>query len=227
MDNICGKYDVLLNGSTVGAAEITHESLKYVIECHSTYKTEKIMRLFCLSGEKYISVGVFFPTKNGAYLKRKFSKLELEEKEISSIRQFIIAEKDALPPLYASEAEPKQADITEPFESPESHTTSKSVYKKPSASFLENRDDTCTSRHSIGWQPEDTPASLFSDSELIKSCGRLQGAMKYTEGEYTYLAVPASPDKPFPMMPVFCFGSFETIKDAPYIVFKIKNGKLC
>jgi hypothetical protein len=76
------------------------------------------------------------------------------------------------------------------------------------------------------WYPAENPASLFDDPEIAKSCENVMGALAKTEDDTLLLAVPVSPDEPFSMMPVFCFGSPRQIDSMDYIVFKIKDGYL-
>ena len=76
------------------------------------------------------------------------------------------------------------------------------------------------------WQPEYEPWNLFDDEELKNACYGLKGALCKQENEAILLAVPISPSEPFPMMPVFCFGSTEEICGRQYVVFIIKNGQL-
>jgi hypothetical protein len=76
------------------------------------------------------------------------------------------------------------------------------------------------------WYPAENPASLFDDPEISKSCENVMGALAKTEDDTLMLAVPVSPDEPFSMMPVFCFGSPRQIDGMDYIVFKIKDGYL-
>lgn len=76
------------------------------------------------------------------------------------------------------------------------------------------------------WYPAENPASLFDDPEIAKSCENVMGALAKTEDDTLLLAVPVSPDEPFSMMPVFCFGSPRQIDGMDYIVFKIKDGYL-
>jgi hypothetical protein len=46
------------------------------------------------------------------------------------------------------------------------------------------------------------------------------------EDGFTYLAVPIVRGRPFPAMPIFCFGSSRKINGKNYVVFKIKDGEL-
>jgi hypothetical protein len=77
-----------------------------------------------------------------------------------------------------------------------------------------------------GWFHTDQPETLFSDPDFADICRGVSNALTKQAGELTLLAVPVSPDEPFPMMPVFCLGDSGRIGGREYIVFRIKNGKL-
>jgi hypothetical protein len=77
-----------------------------------------------------------------------------------------------------------------------------------------------------GWFHADQPETLFSDPDFADICRGVSNALTKQAGELTLLAVPVSPDEPFPMMPVFCLGDSGRIGGREYIVFRIKNGKL-
>lgn len=77
-----------------------------------------------------------------------------------------------------------------------------------------------------GWRPAANPAMLFNDETIAEACEEISGALVMEQAGLTMLAVPVSPVAPFPMMPVFCFGSSEEIGGQEYIIFKVKNGYL-
>ncbi len=76
------------------------------------------------------------------------------------------------------------------------------------------------------WRPEQAAHELFRDTDIADVCRGLKGALRKEQGGKTLLAVPCRGDEPFPMMPVFCFGSCEMIEGEPYVVFGITDGKL-
>ena len=76
------------------------------------------------------------------------------------------------------------------------------------------------------WAPCREPGTVFADPELQSACAGVRGALTRKQGDETLLAVPLGPDRPFPMMPVFCFGTCERIGGSTYLVIKKKNGKL-
>jgi hypothetical protein len=77
-----------------------------------------------------------------------------------------------------------------------------------------------------GWQYAEIPAALFVDPDISKTCQDVTNALVRTEEDHVLLAVPISPEEPFSMMPVFCFGTPRQIDGSEYIVFKIKDGYL-
>lgn len=90
------------------------------------------------------------------------------------------------------------------------------------------RIDRCrlTQDWEAGWQEERSPERLFRDPAL-QELGRVlarEGVLTRQEGEATLLAVPLDPGRPFAAMPIFCFGSQETINGRNWIVFRIMEG---
>lgn len=76
------------------------------------------------------------------------------------------------------------------------------------------------------WEKIEDASSLFDDKDIADVCRELTAALKMEKDGITYLAISASPEEPFPLMPVFSFGEEESISGRQYIVFRIKNGKL-
>ena len=79
---------------------------------------------------------------------------------------------------------------------------------------------------SDGWTRVETPGMFFSDLSVAEACESVSGALVAARDGFELLAVPISPEEPFPLMPVFCFGSSEIIAGREYIIFKIKDGNL-
>jgi hypothetical protein len=77
------------------------------------------------------------------------------------------------------------------------------------------------------WRPAGNPAALFfEDRDIARSCEGVTDALVSARAGLVLLAVPISPGEPFPMMPVFCFGTPWKIGGRDYIVFRIKDGCL-
>jgi hypothetical protein len=77
-----------------------------------------------------------------------------------------------------------------------------------------------------GWAPIPNPGIMFSDLNLTESCENVTGALLSSQDGCDLLAVPISPEEPFPLMAIFCFGSSGSIGGREYIIFKIKDGNL-
>lgn len=77
-----------------------------------------------------------------------------------------------------------------------------------------------------GWMHVSTPGVLFNDASIAGACEGVSGALISVREGFQHLAVPVSPEEPFPMMAVFCFGSPTVISGREYIVFKIQDGNL-
>jgi hypothetical protein len=77
------------------------------------------------------------------------------------------------------------------------------------------------------WQDVSEPWRLFRDPELSETCRAVSGGLMREEsgGELSF-AIPLQRDRPFPAMPIFCFGTFEKIQEKPYVVFRLKDGEL-
>jgi Asp-tRNA(Asn)/Glu-tRNA(Gln) amidotransferase C subunit len=80
--------------------------------------------------------------------------------------------------------------------------------------------------YETGWMREDEPERLFKDRDIQKSCRDMTDTLIKVEDGYTYLAVPIVRGRPFPAMPIFCFGSSRKINGKNYVIFKIKDGEL-
>jgi len=77
------------------------------------------------------------------------------------------------------------------------------------------------------WTAHPDPGLLFLDPDLIQACAHISGAMTRPCGnDCIALAVPFESGKPFPLMPVFCFGKAEEVDGRSHLVFQIKNGIL-
>jgi hypothetical protein len=77
-----------------------------------------------------------------------------------------------------------------------------------------------------GWAHISNPGVLFHDPGIAAACDGVTGALLTSTDGCELLAVPVSPDAPFPMMAVFCFGSPGEIGGRDYIIFKIADGNL-
>ena len=79
---------------------------------------------------------------------------------------------------------------------------------------------------SDGWEPAGDPSLLFGDPALAEACRGMTGALYSVRDGLGLLAVPVSPEEPFPLMPAFCFGTPATFRGREYIVFRLRDGNL-
>lgn len=77
-----------------------------------------------------------------------------------------------------------------------------------------------------GWMNITNPGSLFYDPSIQEYCQDVSNALISEQEGHVLLAIPVSPTEPFPLMPVFCFGSSGIIGGLDYIIFKIRDGNL-
>jgi len=77
-----------------------------------------------------------------------------------------------------------------------------------------------------GWQPAPPLTQLFEDPTIYEGHELIPGALVTEQDGFTLLAVPVSPDEPFALMNIFCFGYPTQIAEKDYILFKVKDGAL-
>ena len=76
------------------------------------------------------------------------------------------------------------------------------------------------------WIPCDDLSSAFSQPELQNACRKVPGGLIRQENGLVRVAIPISSSRPFPMMPVFCFGRSLFLHGREYLEFCTKNGCL-
>lgn len=77
-----------------------------------------------------------------------------------------------------------------------------------------------------GWRPAPPLSRLIGDPALYEGHENVPGALVTEQDGLTLLAVPVSPEEPFPLMSVFCFGYPTQIGEKDYLLFKIQDGAL-
>ena len=77
------------------------------------------------------------------------------------------------------------------------------------------------------WRSVRDISLLFLDPDLRKACAVIQSGFLREEDGCVYAAIPISPDQPFPLMPVFCFGSSGFLNGKEYLIFRTRDGELC
>ena len=77
------------------------------------------------------------------------------------------------------------------------------------------------------WQEVTAPRRVFAEAEKSEICRGVKGGLKRMEnnGEISF-AVPLERERPFPAMPIFCFGTYMKICEKGYVVFCLKDGEL-
>lgn len=77
------------------------------------------------------------------------------------------------------------------------------------------------------WTAEPEPQRHFADRELQMVCRAVDGALsKEGRNGMTLLAVPFETGKPFPLMPIFCFGEAIRIRGENYLLFRVRDGAI-
>jgi hypothetical protein len=77
-----------------------------------------------------------------------------------------------------------------------------------------------------GWTAMPAPGLLFNSPSIQEACEGISNALVAEQDGLLFLAVPIIPNEPFPMMPVFCFGSSGKVGRQDCIIFKIRDGNL-
>ncbi|MDR0446112.1 MAG: hypothetical protein LBH17_03645 [Oscillospiraceae bacterium] len=186
--------------------------------------SENIYRLAAVCAGEYVSLGVPAPSDadGGRFeLKKKLSKNVVRELGFIEPSAFELI----LPGEIYSKAPPAPASPPPITPSPSKPTPPVPPTTKSSAQN-KTRPVQNAARLTEKWTPEPNPERLFSDGGAAAITDAVKGALSRRENGIVFLAAPVSEDAPFPMMPVFCFGTPETIDDARYLVFKLKNGAL-
>ncbi len=76
------------------------------------------------------------------------------------------------------------------------------------------------------WRPLKEPERILRDADLIACCRKYGGVCWRRAGDKTYIGAPFGEDRPFPLMPAFCFGRPETVNGCMWLVFEIRDGLL-
>lgn len=70
-----------------------------------------------------------------------------------------------------------------------------------------------------GWEEVKHPAQLFHTPSLGKALQGCQGVLTKKKGDWRLLALPFSPEKPFPLVSLFCFAHLRKLREGTYIVY--------
>ncbi|NLA86101.1 MAG: hypothetical protein GX847_02220 [Clostridiales bacterium] len=247
-----GSFPVTADGTVVGSVTITQNGLMLVFDCSCAYSTRDILRLAAVCRGKYIPLGVMMPQsgrpeEGNLHTKKSFTKNALLSAGYEDTELFyLIRPDDVYSEPEADEPEPEiqveDAPDVEPeeppcdlpaqdnapivyndFPDPADYSYNYSNAAEPAPP--EEPEDTAYET-ADGWTRMPNPGILFSDMGIQESCQDVSNAL-ISEGDgYLQLAVPVIPTEPFPLMPVFCFGSSGQAGGQDCIIFKIKNGNL-
>lgn len=210
VNNISGVYEIDFNGITIGKLNVEDGGVRVKFDLRCSIPDERVYRLYCLCDGVWVSIGVALPDNDLLRLTKIISKTELLKSGLYMIEACLI-----------SDVSPKNDVKTDEISEKSKENLMDSTNEK------QQKAEDKTVIHSSRWEKITNASALFDDEEVSCACTKLTDALQMEENGIHYLAVSADPEKPFPMMPVFCFGEEEQISGNRYIVFKIKNGKLC
>ena len=217
MENLSGSYIVSLNGKNIGEANVYDDGLRVKITMRCQKYDDRIYRLYFRDGENKISVGVAMPANDTLKLDKSMSRRELHRLGVTCISEcFLSANENG--GQKAAENANDAANLPETADSGEIQGKAP-VQERESGGAPREQEK-------IVWKKVDDISPLFKSGEVAQDFEEPVGALYRKDGEFEYIAISASPDEPFPLMPVFCFGEQQSIDGKEYIVFKIKNGKL-
>lgn len=201
-----GSFDVYINDSPSGRLEISHQGLLTCFDCTAP-ETRGVMRLAGDSGKSYEIIGVMMPESGGLHLKKYLTKNDLYIKKLDTVRRYVLIDGGAVYP---------ETDKVSPAEA---HTAS--------SEDDEANAETCIEEHTGSlWHSCNSPGELFNDPDAALALSGAAGVLSAEKDGFVYIAVPVDPEKPFPAMPIFCFGNQGTIGGREYLVFRTKDGQL-
>lgn len=200
-----GDFYVYIDGSAAGTLKIMKSGLLTCFECTAETDCTAVLRLAADVGDRYEVIGVMMPDGGALHLRKYFTKNDLYIKNLSDAKKYLLIEHDA-------EYKPEE---TPPDDAPEEDVPASPVNEEP--------DD--NAEPSI-WRPCAYPEKLFNDAEAGASIAGCSGVLTSEKDGFTFVAVPVDPDKPFPAMPVFFFGTQGRINGNDYLVFRLKDGQI-
>lgn len=232
--NIFGNYPVIDGSQHIGELEIMPKGSLCRFKALCSTDRTGIFRLGIRSRGRLVPIGVMVPYGNAWGLDRTYSVLALKQMGIETVEAAeIIGAEEAVktmdvPPMIKTEPQlqimpepqPEMAEETlpehmEPDCLPETEKEAEVLPEKQSEPEL-----------IYDWRKETEPERLFKDPDIKRACRDMTETLVCKVGEITYLAVPIIRGRPFPALPIFCFGSSMKINGNNYVVFKIKDGEL-
>lgn len=204
MEKLSGKYEITYNNEPCGTLITEKEGLRLSFDARCEDKFGGILRLMCLSGGRYIPIGVMLPTGDGMItLRKSFTKNDLSLMQLKSIEKCIIT---------------KSTNSPEPED--------EIIHAEGYSHIAYDDDDDELFIEAGDWQIETNPHELFADAQLQTITEGIIGALARETAHGVELAIPIFSEKPFPMMPVFRHGRSEKIGGKEYIIFTLKDGLL-
>lgn len=222
MNDLTGTYDVFYSDGTAGTLAVSREGLMTVFSCICSHVSNDVLRLYCLCGGRAVPIGVMTPCSNNLTLSRAFSKNALAKMDLDHVDAAFLSKDGSVPrPLLAAAGLVPEAPAAAECEYQE-----QAFSAKQEGGAAEVSDNSKNQPPLSGeWTPEPEPWRLFDDEDISRSCRNITGAFVRFDGDVSYLAVPISPNEPFPPMPIFCFGTLERINGRDHVVFTMKDGR--
>lgn len=214
MSDLLGEYSVIYDGCAVGKLMIYQEGLHTIFNCTCTYESAEILRLAVISDQEFIPIGVMLPRDETMTLKKNFSKNTLRSMGITKIQSCHLIRAGA---SYAKK------DIPAEDQNEREILPATAIEQDPRTTVDHLVKKSCPNDNHELWQLRKDPSALFSDPDLAEISMKIAGALTRVGDDLTFLAVPVSQNKPFPMMPIFCFGNLEFIDGESYLIFKIRD----
>lgn len=207
------KFDVTYKNEQVGSVELSRDGLFTLLHCKCTYFSQ-IMRLYGFSEADCFAIGILSPMDDSLSLIKKYTKNDLQKISVETCIRFELLGLDETPEKPSEKIEePEVIEIEEP-------ELNEPIPEMETAQEIKDEVEESL------WKVVDDPASLFADPELMDTASVIRGGMIAHDGDTVLFAIPISSESPFPLMPVFRYGSSAMIEGKCCIVFRIKDGYL-
>jgi hypothetical protein len=225
---------VIHNNEQVGTVETEREGLFLTLRCSTSYFPQ-VMRLYGVSPEGYVPIGIPVPVGGRLRLTKKYTNNDLKAVPTDSFTHFELFYADETPemPVVAEEtvepeitAEAQIGEPEQPVECPLEEIPDKDETVECEAAPDAAETEECAAVSESPWRLTDDPGALFHDPELMETASVIRGGMVMEDEGSTLFAIPISSDAPFPLMPVFRYGWSAMVEGKCCIVFRIKDGEL-
>lgn len=221
-----GEYPIKIKGRAIGMLKVSQEGLKTRFKAECRHKSAEVLRLAAISGDRYVILGVMMPEGEQLTLSKSYSKNDLAGMGLDGIEgtELLLADDTMSPPqrVQKPEREPEMEPESERGPEPEPEKADEVEMETPEPETEPEPEPDPDGP----WSYLVNPGLMFEDEILAESCQNVKGAMSMEGEDGILLAIPAERDEPFPLMPIFCFGTWDQIKGKNYIIFKIKDGNI-